>query len=51
MLESMQSKSPPFWEGMQTFTTTLEISMEISQKIGIQPTLEPSNTTLEHMSK
>ena len=53
MLERMQSKrnSPPLLEGMQTFRTTLEISMEISQKIGIQPDLETSNTTLRYMSK
>ena len=52
-LEKMQSKgnTPPLLEGMQTSTTTLEISIAVSQKIGNQLTTRPSNTTLCHISK
>ena len=50
MLEMRWSKrnTPPLLVGMQTYTTTLEISMVISQKIVNQPTSRPSNTTLGH---
>ena len=53
MLERMWSNrnTPPLLVGMQTYTTTLEISMEISQKIGNQPTSGHSNTTLGHIPK
>ena len=37
--------------GMQTCTTTLKTSMEVSQKIGNQPTSGPSNATLRHIPK
>ena len=48
MLERMWSKehSHPLLVGMQTCATTLEISVAASQKIGIQPTLVSSNTTI-----
>ena len=41
MLERMQSKgnTHPLLVEMQTYTTTLEMSMAVSQKIGSQPTL------------
>ena len=50
MLERIWSKgnTHPLLVGMQTCTTTLEISMTVSQKIGNQPTACPSNTTLEY---
>ena len=53
MLERMWSKgnTPLLLVGMQTCTTTLEISMAVSQKIGNQPTTRPSNTTLGHIPK
>ena len=49
----MQSKgnTPPLLVGMQTLATTLEISMEVSQKIGSQPTSGSSSTTLGHIHK
>ena len=37
--------------GMQACTTTLEISMVVSQKTGNQSTSGPSNSTLAHISK
>ena len=37
--------------GVQTCTATLEISMEVSQKIWNHTTLRPSNTTLGHIPK
>ena len=48
MLERMSSKGniPPLLMGMQTYITTLEISMAVSQKIGHQPTSRLLNTTL-----
>ena len=51
MLESMQSKrnTPPLLVGMETCTTTLEISMVVSQKAGNQPTSGPRNITLGHI--
>ena len=53
MLKRMWSKgnTPPLLVGVQTCTATLEISMAVSQKIGNQPTLRPSNTTLEQIPK
>ena len=53
MLERMWSKgnTPPLLVRMQTYTTTLEISMLIPQKIGNQPTSGSSNTTLGHIPK
>ena len=53
MLERMWSKrkSPSFLVGMQTCTTTLKISMVVSQKTRNQSTSGPSNTTLEHIPK
>ena len=43
--------TPSLLVGMQTCTTTLKISMVVSQKIGNQPISGPSNTTLEHVPK
>ena len=53
MLERMWSKgnTHPLLVGMQTCTTTLEISMAVSQKIGNQPTSGSSNITLWHIPK
>ena len=53
MLERMWSKgnTPSPLAGGQTCTTTLEISMAVSQKIGNQPTSRPSNTTPGHIPK
>ena len=53
MLERMWSKgnTSPLLVGMQTCTTTLEISMVVYQKIGSQPISGPSNTTLGHIPK
>ena len=53
MLESMWSKgnASPLLVGVQTCTTTLKISMAVSQKIGIQPASGVSNTTLGHIPK
>ena len=48
MLERMWSKenTPPLMVGMQTCTTSLEISMLVSQKIRNQPTSRPDNTII-----
>ena len=53
MLERKWSKgiTPPLLVGMQTCTTTLEISMAVSQKIGTQSTSRPSNITPGHIPK
>ena len=40
-----KGNTPLLLVGMQTYTTTLEISMAVSQKIGHQPTSGHSNTT------
>ena len=44
MLERMWRKrnTPPLLEGLQTGTTTLEINLEVSQKIGNRSTSRPS---------
>ena len=49
----MQSKGsiPPLLVGVLTCTSTLEISMSVSQKIGNQSISRPSNTTLRHIPK
>ena len=41
----------PFLVGMQTCATTMESSVEVSQKIRDQPTHGPSNTTLGNIPK
>ena len=43
--------TPPFLVGLQTYTTTLEINLEVSQKIGNRSTWRPSYTTLENIPK
>ena len=50
MLERMwnQGNTPPLLVGVETYTVTLEISVEVSEKIG---TSRPSNTTAEHIPK
>ena len=53
MLENTVCKgnTHPLMVEIQTYTTTLETSMAVSQKIGNQPTSGSSNTTLEHIPK
>ena len=53
MLKRMWSKgnTHPLLVGKQTCTTTLEISMVVSQRIGNPPTSGSSNTTLGHRPK
>ena len=53
MLERMWSEgnTSPLLVGMQTCTTTLEISVAVSQKIENQPSKGPSNTTLRHITQ
>jgi hypothetical protein len=43
--------TPPLLVGLQTGTTTLEINLEVPQKIGNGSTLRPSYTTLGHIPK
>jgi len=43
--------TPPLLVGLQTSTTSLEISLEVLQKIGHYTTSEPSSTTLGHTPK
>ena len=53
MLEKMWSNgnTHPLLVAMQTYATTLEISVAVSQNIESQPTSGSSNTTLENISK
>ena len=53
MLERMWYKgnTPPLLVRIKNFTTTLEISVLVSQKIGNQSTARPSNTTLGYIPK
>jgi hypothetical protein len=53
MLERMWGKrnTPPLMVGLQTGTVTLEINLEVPQKIGKRSTRRPSNTTLVNIPK
>ena len=53
MLEGMWSKgnTHPLLVGMQTFATTLEISVAASQETRSQPTSGPSNSILGNIPK
>lgn len=53
MLARIWSKgnTPPLLVGIQTFTTTMEISMVVPQKDGNQSTSRSSYTTLRHKPK
>ena len=53
MLVRMWGKrnTPPLLVGLQAFTTTLEISLEVPQKIGHNTTRGSSNTSPGHISR
>ena len=53
MLERLWSKgnTHPLLVGMQTYVTSLEINVVVSQKTGDQPTSESSNSTLGNILK
>jgi hypothetical protein len=46
-----KKNTPPLLVGLQAYTTTLEISLAVTQKIGHSNTGESSNTTPEHISR
>jgi hypothetical protein len=48
---SVKRNTPPLLVRLQTGTTTLEINLEVPQKIGNRSTRKPSYTTLGYIPK
>ena len=48
---SSKGNTPPLLVGMQTCTTTLDINLSVSQKIGNQSISRPHNSTPGHIPK